>query len=129
MNYLIDTDLIIDGLHGVASALTLLEDLAPSGLAVSILSLGELYEGAYHTLDPEAHREGVDRFLQGYRLVGLDQSTMARFARERAALRRQGLMIPDFDLLIAATALTHQLTLVTRNTRHFQRIPGLQIHQ
>ncbi|MGA7672330.1 MAG: type II toxin-antitoxin system VapC family toxin [Nitrolancea sp.] len=129
MSYLIDTDLIIDGLHAVASALALLEDLAPSGLAVSILSLGELYEGAYHTPDPESHRQGVDLFLHGYRLVGLDQSTMVRFARERAELRRQGLMIPDFDLLIAATALTHQLTLVTRNTRHFQRIPDLQIHQ
>ncbi len=129
MSYLIDTDLIIDGLHGAASALALLEELAPSGLALSILSLGELYEGAYHTPDPEAHRHDVDRFLQGYRLVELDRPTMARFAHERAELRRQGLMIPDFDLLIAATALTHQLTLVTRNTRHFQRIPDLQIHQ
>jgi predicted nucleic acid-binding protein len=42
-------------------------------------------------------------------------------------LRRQGNLIPDFDLLIAATALRHDLTLVTRDTAHFERIEGLQL--
>jgi tRNA(fMet)-specific endonuclease VapC len=53
---------------------------------------------------------------------------MKRFARIRGQLRRQGLTVQDPDLLIAATALTHQLTLVTRNLRHFRRIPDLMIH-
>jgi predicted nucleic acid-binding protein len=47
----------------------------------------------------------------------------------RAALRQQGLLIPDMDLLIAATALEHDLTLVTRNQRHFVRLPGLQMQE
>ncbi len=129
MSYLIDTDLIIDGLHSLSPALSLLEHLAPTGLALSILSLGELCEGAFLSPNPELHLHGVDEFLRGYRLLSLDEPTIRRFAQERASLRLQGLLIPDFDLLIAATALTHQLTLVTRNIRHFQRIPNLQIYR
>jgi len=128
MSYLIDTDLIIDALHDHSSALDLLDRLVPSGLAISILTLGELYEGVHRSADPAAHRVGMHQFLDGYRIIGLDDPTMDRFARERATLRQQGLLIPDFDLLIAATALAHQLTLVTRNTRHFQRIPTLQLY-
>ncbi len=128
MSYLIDTDLIIDALHTNSSALTLLDGLAPSGLAISILTLGELYEGVSRAGDPAAHRADMRQFLDGYRIIGLDEATMDRFGRERAALRQQGLLIPDFDLLIAATALAHELMLVTRNLRHFQRIPALQLY-
>ena len=51
------------------------------------------------------------------------------FARTRVELRRAGRLIPDLDLLIAATAIHHDLTLLTRNVRHFGRIPELQLYQ
>ena len=51
-----------------------------------------------------------------------------RFAHIRSLLRREGNLIPDLDLLIAATALEHDVILVTRNVRHFERIPELQIY-
>jgi tRNA(fMet)-specific endonuclease VapC len=50
------------------------------------------------------------------------------FAEHRAQLRAQGTMIADLDLLIASTALYHDLDLVTRNLRHFRRVPGLRIY-
>ncbi|MER3559173.1 MAG: hypothetical protein C4336_06790 [Armatimonadota bacterium] len=59
--------------------------------------------------------------------VGVGQ--MARFAEIRAHLRRRGELIPDFDLLIGATALVHDLTVLTFNLRHFQRIPELKLYQ
>jgi tRNA(fMet)-specific endonuclease VapC len=46
----------------------------------------------------------------------------------RGDLKRRGLTIGDFDILIAATALHHDLTLVTRNRRHVSRIPDLQLY-
>jgi tRNA(fMet)-specific endonuclease VapC len=46
----------------------------------------------------------------------------------RAQLRAQGTTIADLDLLIASTALYHDLVLVTRNLRHFRRVPGLRIY-
>ena len=128
MSYLIDTDLIIDALHEQSTALDLLDRLAPDGLAISILSLGELYEGAYRLPNPDVHRADIRRMLADYRILGLSDTTMDRFARERAMLRQQGALIPDFDLLIAATALVHQLVLVTRNTRHFRRISMLTLY-
>jgi tRNA(fMet)-specific endonuclease VapC len=127
MSSLVDTDLLIDGLHDSSTALALLERLAPAGLAVSIISLGELFEGAYLLEDSETHLAGLRTFLAGYRILPLNEQIMSRFAQERATLRRHGLLIPDFDLLIAATALEHELTLVTRNRRHFERVQGLQL--
>ncbi len=54
---------------------------------------------------------------------------MERFAELRAYLRRRGQLIPDFDLLIGATALQHNLTLLTFNRRDFERIPHLALYQ
>ena len=67
------------------------------------------------------------RFLERLTLLPLDDATMEVFARIRADLRRQGQLIPDLDLLIAATAIHHEITLLTRNVRHFARIPGLKL--
>jgi predicted nucleic acid-binding protein len=54
---------------------------------------------------------------------------MERFAFIRGELRANGQLIGDADLLIAATALEHDLTLVTQNLHHFNRIPGLKLYQ
>jgi predicted nucleic acid-binding protein len=54
---------------------------------------------------------------------------MRRFARIRGGLRATGRVIGDSDILIAATAIEHRLSLVTRNRRHYDRIPGLTLYQ
>lgn len=127
MSSLIDTDVIIDALHGDAGMREYLEQRATSGLMVSMISIGELIEGAYLTTTPEAHIADVRTFLAGYTIIGLDDRVMDAFGRERARLRRLGQRIADLDLLIAATAVAHDLALVTRNRRHFERIDGLQL--
>jgi len=53
--------------------------------------------------------------------------SLETFAKEKARLKRAGKLIPDFDLLIGTTALHHGLTLVTNNTKHMQRLEGLQL--
>jgi len=52
-----------------------------------------------------------------------------RFARIRGELRKAGRAIGDFDILIAASAIRHDLVLITRNIRHYERIPELKIYQ
>ena len=52
---------------------------------------------------------------------------MRMFARERGKLRKQGNLIGDFDLLIGSTCLFHEVTLLTNNVRHFERIDGLKL--
>jgi predicted nucleic acid-binding protein len=63
------------------------------------------------------------QFVSGYTIIPATEPTASRFAQLRALLRKQGNSIQDVDLLIAATALTHDLTLLTRNIKHFERIP------
>lgn len=62
-------------------------------------------------------------------MLGLNDAIMERFAETRALLRKRGQGIADFDLLIAATALHHDFTLLTFNLRHFERIPDLKLYQ
>lgn len=68
------------------------------------------------------------QFLALFTVLYLSDSIMGRFARLRYELRRQGSLIPDFDLIIAATALERDLTVLTFNVRHFARIPSLRLH-
>ena len=129
MSYLVDTDWLIDVLVGIPEAVATLEDLTPDGLGISIVSVGEIYEGAYRTDDPAERLARYRALLAPFPVFPLTDPIMERFARTRALLRRRGELIPDRDLLIAATALEHDLTLLTRNRRHFERISDLKLHQ
>jgi len=128
LRYLVDADWLIDAAIGRPAAVRTLERLSSDGLSVSII-LAEVYEGAFSTSDPEATLTEFREFLGDYAHLPLTDPIIERFARLRAALRRQGQLIPDMDLLIAATALEAELTLVTRNVRHFERIAGLKLYQ
>lgn len=129
MRYLVDTDWLIDASANVSRVVRTLDHLSAEGLAVSIITVAEIYEGAFGLPDPDAALAAFHAFLAGYPVVPLDEDIMLAFARTRSRMRRQGELIPDFDLLIAATAIVHDLTLLTRNLRHFERIPELRIYR
>jgi tRNA(fMet)-specific endonuclease VapC len=125
--YLLDTDWIIDHLNGVAAVTARLKELQPTGLAVSIISLAELYEGVHYSRDPVRSETSLQQFLTGLSILGIDDEVCRIFGRERGRLRQQGRTIGDFDLLIAATCLRHQLQICTNNRRHFEAVEGLAI--
>jgi tRNA(fMet)-specific endonuclease VapC len=127
--YLIDTDWIVDSLHGQRQAAQTLIELAPEGLAVSYITYAELYQGAHYASDPDNSLRVLDEFIEGVELVPLNLEIMQRFAIIRGHLQQQGTPIGEMDLLIAATALNHDLTIVTRNRRHFERVPDLKLYQ
>ena len=126
-HYLIDTDWVIHYLHAHAAIVARLDELQPQGLALSIISLAELYEGVYYSRDPEGDEQDLNNFLQGVTVLGLDTDMVKIFGRERGRLRAAGMLIGDFDLLIGATALSHNLILLTNNRSHFERIDGLRM--
>ncbi len=129
MRYLVDADFLIDATIGRPDAVQTLEHLSSDGLAIRIIAVAEVYEGAFGTPQPEATLAAFREFLASYAILPVTDSIAERFARLRATLRRQGQLIPDMDLLIAATALDAELTLLTRNIRHFERIAGLTLYQ
>jgi tRNA(fMet)-specific endonuclease VapC len=122
MRYLIDTDWAIYYLNARPDIVQRLHVLQDDGLAFSLISLAELY-----SRDPEGNERDLQDFLRGVTVLGIDDSTCRIFGRERGRLRAAGTLIGDFDLLIGATALHHNLTLLTNNRRHFERIDGLRI--
>jgi tRNA(fMet)-specific endonuclease VapC len=129
VRYLVDTDWLIDAAIGRPVAVRTLARLRVHGLAVSIVSVAEIYEGAFGTPDPEGTLAEFREFLGGYAILPLTDPVAERFARMRASLRERGQLIADMDLLIAATAADGDLVLVTRNVRHFERISGLDLYQ
>jgi tRNA(fMet)-specific endonuclease VapC len=128
MRYLIDTDWVASHLNGRQEATELFSRIEQEDLFVSLITYGEIYDGIYHARNPRQFERVFRELLKGVQIVPLNRAIMQRFARVRGALRSGGQIIGDLDLLIAATALHHSLTLVTRNRRHFQRIPNLPLH-
>jgi len=128
MTYLIDTDWVIDHLNHIERVTRRLKELAPEGLALSIISLAELYEGVYYSREPVESDAALQRLLNSeLTILGMDEETCKIFGKERGRLRAAGLIIGDCDLLIGATALRHNLTLLTNNRRHFERIDGVRM--
>ena len=95
---------------------------------MSVLTVGELFEGAFNTANPQLRLERLRRFLSSNYVLSVTEPVIGRFAEVRAFLRRRGELIPDFDIVIGATALEYDLTVLTFNIRHFSRIPDLRIY-
>ncbi len=127
MRYLVDTDWVIHYLNGHAEIVSRIQEFGAQGLALSFISLAELYEGVFYSRDPGTGEAGLRAFFSGVELLGLDDETTRIFGRERGRLRAQGQTISDFDLLIGATAIRHGLAILTNNRRHFELIQDLQI--
>jgi tRNA(fMet)-specific endonuclease VapC len=126
-SFLIDTDWVIDHFNGVTQVTLRLKELQPRGLGLSVVSAAELWEGAYFSRDAKRSQETLEGFLSGVDILGLDEEICKRFGQLRGSMRKRGQTIGDFDLLIAATALRHKLTLLTNNRKHFESIAGLEI--
>lgn len=130
MSYLIDSDYVADFLKGRPDAILLLSGLPRDQIAISVITFGEVTEGITFGQDRQRHEQGFRQFLRIADVLPLSRITMRRFATIRGALRVQGDLIPDMDLLIGATAIATARTLVTRNRRHFNRLQafGLTLH-
>ncbi|MDP9361915.1 MAG: PIN domain-containing protein [Acidobacteriota bacterium] len=128
MKYLLDTNTCIRYLNGTSrTVLDRILAIADDDIATSAITRAELYFGAEKSRDPEHSRRGQDRFLARFRSLAFDDAAAAFYASVRARTERSGTPIGPNDLLIAAIALTHSLTLVTHNTREFSRVPDLSL--
>ena len=128
MNYLLDTNWMIQLLAGHKETAAFHKRIHPDKMAVSYITAGEIYDVAFAYANPQAHLSSFRQFLAPFTLLTLNDSIMETFAEVRSYLRRRGELISDFDILIGATALHHDLTLLAYNTRHFKRIPDLKVY-
>lgn len=97
------------------------------GLFLPSVVLAELYAGAYHVNNPVPLLQKISDLLLDVQVLDFDSACAEVFGNVRGNLLRQGISVPTADLMIAAVALVHDLTLVTNNTADFQNIPGLRL--
>lgn len=124
--FLLDTDIcsyVIKGSHPALDRR--LRDLSPGQVAISAVTRAELRFGV--ALRPEATRLAmlVESFLQFVVTLPWDASAADRYGSLRAMLQQTGQPIGDHDTMIAAHALTANVTLITHNLAHFARVNGL----
>ncbi len=123
----VDTDFLIDLSNREEKALEKLKEIREKGDTVytTTISMGEYYTGAYRSRDREARVEKAREFLTAFVPLTADHESARLWGQLSAELKSNA--IGDLDLLIASTALSNKQVLVTRNRRHFERVPGLQI--
>jgi tRNA(fMet)-specific endonuclease VapC len=131
MPYLIDSDVIIDHLADVPTATKLLEQLASEGIAVSIITYMEAYQGVLRSPQPASARKKFEAFLETVPVLPFSVAGAKRCAQMRETLHKEGkrLKARALDLMTAAIALEHSLILVTRNVEDFKDIRGLKLHK
>lgn len=130
MAYLFDTDAISEVLRRrpAPSYLRWLASVPREEQFASAVSLAELYKGAYRSQALERHLHNIQQHvLPAVTVLPFDAAVAQVFGEISAHLEQSGQRLADADLQIAATALHHSLTLVTGNTRQFERVPGLML--
>ncbi|MCY1703883.1 type II toxin-antitoxin system tRNA(fMet)-specific endonuclease VapC [Deinococcus sp. SL84] len=96
-------------------------------LAVSAMTVAELYFGVENSQQQERNRREVEDFLSRLEILEYDVRAASHFGNIKAALRRQGMPIGEADIHIAAHARSQGMVLVTNNTREFERVEGLRV--
>ena len=126
MRYLLDTNQVVYYLRQEQRVVDDLQSRKQEGLAVSIIFVAELYEGVFRASDPQEAERLLQDFLSEVTILNVDEGVARIFGQERARLRLAGTPLSDLDLLIAATALHHGLTLLTADLA-FERVQNLDV--
>jgi len=126
VSFLVDADVVSAHLRGRGKVTSRL--LQHTGrLAMPTVTLAELKTWLYRNNTPQRYRDGLTVLAAEFNLLPVDESVADRFGEVGARLLDGGRSVATPDLLIAATALIHDLTLVTGNVRHFSAIDGPRI--
>ena len=126
MKYLLDTDSVSYALRGHGDVGVRIRECKPSDLRISAITLAELRYGADRKGSRKLHGL-IDTFASAVEVVPFDEVAAAEFGRIGSLLAERGKPIGEFDVLIAAHAVSLRCTLVTNNLRHFSRVPGLSV--
>lgn len=121
---LLDTNIIsalLKGEPGIADKID-----STKSVFIPVIALGELYYGASYSKHVNKNTRNAQKIAQSYPLLLVDEETAVKYGSIKAALRKKGTPIPENDIWIAAIALQHDLTVITRD-KHFKEVDGLSI--
>ena len=126
--YLLDTDICIYSMKGMFSINEKIQSIGIEHCYISEITVLELTYGVENSHDSKKanNQNKLKSMLKSMKVVPLN-TCMHLFAKEKVNLKRQGNLIDNFDLIIGCTAVANDMILVTRNTKHFQRIHNIRI--
>lgn len=128
MKYILDTNQIINYFCGIPETVNKLTRLFKDGTAISVITIAEYLRGAYQSTNPKKNIEVFQDFLTATQIgiLPVDVKIATQYAKFQAQFEKKGNRIPHFDLLIASTAIVHDLTLVSGD-KVFARISELKV--
>lgn len=126
MRYVLDTNTCIYALKLQGRVVERMREHLPSEIAITTITLAELWFGSRKSTRGVAVRREVDAFLDPFDVLPFDRVAADTYARGRFDLERIGRPIGERDLLIASVALARDLTVVTHNLGEFTRVVGLK---
>lgn len=126
MKYLLDTNICIHFFRGRFNLIQKFTKIGLENCAISEITLAELVFGAENSDNPERNHLIIEKFTGQITILPIFDS-IPLYGKEKARLKKAGIMISDFDLLIGCTAIESDLVMVTENTREFERITEIKI--
>ncbi len=123
--FMLDTDSVSFALRGEGRVGEAILARRPSELCISAITLSELRFGAERRKSPKLDNL-IEAFVADVAVMPFDEECARTFGKIGSVLAAKGSPIGEFDVLIAAHAITLDLTLVTNNVKHFKRVPGLK---
>jgi len=124
--YLLDTNICVYFLKGQFELDKRIEKAEAENCFVSEITVAELKFGAENSEKKGENRKTVNDFVSKFTIIPIFNS-LDVYAKEKARLRKKGVPLDDFDLLIGATAISNGLILVSRNISDFERLEGIDI--
>ena len=125
--FLLDSDILIYFLKGKSEVVSNVIRHHSEDLIISRINYTELLYGAYSSAKVERNLKVILPFLGQFEILEFDQAAAEIFAKEKARLKKLGMMMADMDLMIVSIAIANNLTLITNNTKHFNRVKHLPI--
>jgi tRNA(fMet)-specific endonuclease VapC len=128
MEYLLDTNICIYIIKKKpAEVFDKFKNLTIGDVGISSITLAELQYGIEKSSNPVKNKEALEKFLTPIEVIDFGYDATVEYGKIRSELERKGVPIGPLDMLIAAHAMSLDVTLVTNNVREFERIPELKI--
>jgi len=125
-NYLLDTNICAYFLNGKYNLEEKFDEIGIENCSISEITIAELKYGIEKSKKQKKNRKAIEFFQTQFDILPI-YPVLDVYAKEKARLKTKGKIIDDFDLLIGSTAVFHDLIMVTKNLKHFERIKGINI--
>ena len=124
--YIIDSDTWIEYFHHRSGVGAHIAQVQKNEIFTSEVSIAELIYGALHSKNVQKHLREPEMIRKNFQVLPIAKDWARDYAEVRHELACQGLTVGDLDILIGVTARHYGLTVVTHNTKHFSKMPGIK---